>query len=50
MVDPVYQRVVLGAAVWYALGLLWFAAWGRRHLVYSPEERFAREAQASPKG
>ncbi len=50
MVDPVYQRVVLGAAVWYALGLLWFAAWGRRHLVYSPEERFAREAQAVPEG
>ena len=50
MVDPVYQRVVLGAAVWYALGLLWFVAWGRRHLVYSPEERFAREAQAVPEG
>lgn len=50
MVDPVYQRVVLGAAVWYALGLLWFELWGRKHLVYSPEERFAREAQAGPGG
>ena len=39
--DPVYQKVVIGAAVWYALGLLWFALVGRHRLVRSPEEAFA---------
>jgi len=39
--DPVYRRVVLGAALWYALGLAWFALVGRHRLVLSPEERFA---------
>jgi ethanolamine permease len=39
--DPVYRRVVIGAALWYALGLAWFALVGRRRLVRSPEERFA---------
>jgi len=39
--DPVYRRVVIGAAVWYALGLAWFALVGRHRLVLSPEERFA---------
>ena len=41
--DPVYRRVAVGAAVWYALGLAWFALVGRRRLVLSPEERFAME-------
>jgi ethanolamine permease len=48
VVDPIYQKVVYGAAVWYVLGLLWFALWGRRRLVYSPEERFALEARRDP--
>jgi ethanolamine permease len=39
--DPVYRRVVIGAALWYALGLAWFALVGRHRLVLSPEERFA---------
>ena len=42
--DPVYQKVVLGAALWYALGLVWFAAVGRHRLVRAPEEAFALEA------
>ena len=42
--DPIYQKVVIGAAVWYGLGLLWFV--GRHRLVYSPEERFAMNAEA----
>jgi ethanolamine permease len=46
--DPIYQKVVIGAAVWYGLGLAWFAAIGRHRLVYSPEERFALE-QRSPR-
>jgi ethanolamine permease len=39
--DPVYRRVVIGAALWYALGLAWFALVGRHRLVLSPEESFA---------
>jgi ethanolamine permease len=39
--DPIYGKVVIGAAIWYALGLLYFALYGRRRLVHSPEERFA---------
>ena len=42
--DPVYQKVVVGAAVWYGLGLLWFAFYARRKLVLAPEESFALSA------
>jgi ethanolamine permease len=47
-VDPIYQKVVVGAAIWYALGLVYFALYGRRRLVYSPEERFAVERERPP--
>ena len=43
--DPVYRRVVAAAALWYALGVAWFAVVGRHRLVEAPEERFAREAR-----
>jgi ethanolamine permease len=39
--DPVYQKAVYGAAIWYALGMLYFAFVGRHQLVLSPEEEFA---------
>jgi ethanolamine permease len=39
--DPVYRTGVYGAAVWYALGLLYFAVVGRHRLILSPEEEFA---------
>lgn len=39
-----YRLGVLGAAVWFALGILYFALWGRHHLVYAPEEQFAVSA------
>jgi len=42
--DPIDRNVVIGAAVWYGLGLLWFALYARRRLVLSPEESFARRA------
>ncbi len=42
--DPVYRRVAIGAALWYALGLAYFAIWGRHRLVKSPEEDFALRA------
>jgi ethanolamine permease len=41
--DPEYRNVVLGAAVWYALGLLYFALFARKRLVLAPEEVAARE-------
>jgi len=37
-------------AIWYALAIIYFAAYGRNTLVYSPEEDFAvkhREGAAS---
>jgi ethanolamine permease len=39
-----YRPGVAGAAVWFALGLVYFALWGRHRLVLAPEEQFAREA------
>ncbi len=42
--DPVYRNVAIGALVWYALGLVYFAIWGRHRLVKSPEESFALRA------
>lgn len=43
VVDPIYRKVVIGAAIWFALGLIWFALVGRHRLVKSPEEAFALE-------
>ena len=43
--DPVYQKVVIGAAVWYLLGLVYFGVWGRHQLVHAPEEAFALAAR-----
>ena len=43
VVDEVYRLVVIGAAIWYALGLLYFALYARQRLVYSPEEQFAAD-------
>jgi ethanolamine permease len=40
-----YRLAVLGAAVWYALGLGYFALWGRHRLVLAPEEAAALEAE-----
>jgi ethanolamine permease len=39
--DPVYRLGVYAAAVWYGLGLLYFAVIGRHRLILSPEEEFA---------
>jgi ethanolamine permease len=47
VVDPIYQMVVMAAAVWYALGLLYFALVSRRRLVLSPEEEFAAAVYSS---
>ncbi len=37
-----YRPGVLGAAAWFALGILWFLVKGRHGLVLSPEEAFAQ--------
>lgn len=44
--DPAYRGGVIGVAIWYAVGILYFALYGRKTLVYSPEEDFAVKARA----
>jgi len=43
--DPVYRTGVLGVALWFAAGILYFALVGRHSLVRSPEEEFALKLQ-----
>jgi len=40
-VNPAYRVGVYGCALWFGAGLVYFAVYGRRTLVYSPEEEFA---------
>jgi ethanolamine permease len=40
-----YRPGVLGAAIWFLAGIVWFGWRGRRQLVLAPEEQFAEEAQ-----
>ena len=39
--DPIYRNGVIGVALWFAVGIAYFAAYGRHKLVLSPEEEFA---------
>jgi ethanolamine permease len=39
--DKTYRPGVVGTAIWFVLGLLYFAIAGRHKLVLSPEEEFA---------
>ncbi|MDB5857364.1 MAG: amino acid permease, partial [Ramlibacter sp.] len=39
--DPVYRSGVLWVALWFAIGIGYFALIGRHRLVLSPEEEFA---------
>jgi ethanolamine permease len=41
LADPVYRQGVIGVAIWFAVGILYFALFGRNRLVLSPEEEFA---------
>ena len=43
--NPDYNKGVLGAAVWYFLGLLYFGLYARKRLVKAPEESFAEMAR-----
>ncbi len=39
--DETYRPGVIGTAIWFVLGLVYFAVSGRNKLVLSPEEEFA---------
>ena len=39
--DVNYQKAVYAVAIFYALGILYFAFYGRNQLILSPEEEFA---------
>jgi ethanolamine permease len=41
LADPLYRTGVIGVVIWYAIAIAYFALWGRKHLVLSPEEEFA---------
>lgn len=42
--DPVYRGGVLWVALWFAIGVAYFALVGRKRLILSPEEEFAQRA------
>ena len=46
LADPLYRTGVIGVAIWYALAILYFATYGRKTLVLSPEEEFAVKHRA----
>jgi ethanolamine permease len=39
--NPLYNKGVIGAAIWFLLGITYFAAYARRRLVLAPEEESA---------
>jgi ethanolamine permease len=41
LTDPLYRQGIIGVGIWYILAILYFAAYGRKTLVFSPEEEFA---------
>ena len=42
-----YRPGVVGAALWFLAGIVYFALYGRKRLVLAPEEQFAEEVRAS---
>lgn len=49
LADPLYRTGIIGVAIWYGLAIAYFAAYGRKRLVLSPEEDFAvRQRGAAP--
>ena len=41
LTDPVYQQGVMWVAIWFSIGIVYFALVGRKRLILSPEEEFA---------
>jgi len=39
--NPAFRPGIIGIALWFLGGLVYFAVYGRKMLVYSPEEAFA---------
>lgn len=39
--DPTYRAGIIGVAIWFAIGIAYFALIGRHRLILSPEEEFA---------
>jgi ethanolamine permease len=39
--NPDYRAGVIGAAIWFVLGVVYFAGYARHRLILSPEEEFA---------
>jgi ethanolamine permease len=50
LTDPLYRTGVIGVAIWYIIAIVYFAAYGRNTLVFSPEEEFAVKTRESAKG
>ncbi len=48
--NPDYRSGIFGAAIWFLLGIGYFALHGRKRLVLAPEEQFAQEARRSRTG
>jgi ethanolamine permease len=47
--NPDYNKGVIGAAIWFLLGIGYYAGYGRHRLVLSPEEEMAfRERHEAP--
>jgi ethanolamine permease len=44
-INPDYRPGVYGAAVWFALGILYYYLYGRHKMILSPEEEFAMQAR-----
>jgi ethanolamine permease len=44
--EPTYRQGIAGVAIWFLVFVTYFALWGRKRLILSPEEEFAR-AQAA---
>ena len=42
-----YVVGVYGCALWFAAGLVYFGVYGRKTLVFSPEEEFAVRERSS---
>jgi ethanolamine permease len=41
--NPDYNKGVIGAAIWFLCGIVYFAVWSRHRLVLAPEERAAED-------
>ena len=41
LTDPIYRTGVMWVAVWFGLGIAYFALFARKRLILSPEEEFA---------